>query len=69
MYSAEDDCVFQNFNDQEIMLSDLVEIWKLSVHEEAEDPEPKYKERTMMVLKLTERIWAHCSLHQDVLGH
>jgi hypothetical protein len=47
---------FLNFHDQEIMLNDLVAIWKLSVREEAEDPEPKYKERTVMVLKLTERL-------------
>jgi hypothetical protein len=37
----------------ELTLNDCVEIWKQSTTEEAEEPQPEPKERTMMVLKFT----------------
>jgi hypothetical protein len=43
-----------NSYDQELALNDLVEIRKQSALEEAEEPEPVPKVRTMTVTKLTE---------------
>lgn len=54
MYNAE--YVFQllNFNDKELMLDNLVEIWKQSTFEEAEEPELKPRDRIITVSKLNE---------------
>jgi hypothetical protein len=43
-------------HDPAMKSDELVEFRKQSVVEEAEEPEPEPKERTMAVLKLTERL-------------
>ena len=40
MYSAEYVFELLNSNDKELMLDNLVEIWKQSTLEEAEEPDP-----------------------------
>jgi hypothetical protein len=51
MYDSEDFFELLNSHDQEKTLDNLVEIWKQNSHE-AEEPEARHKERTMMVSKL-----------------
>jgi hypothetical protein len=41
-------------HDQEFTLKHLVEIWRQSTLEEAEEPEPEPKKRTIMMWKLTQ---------------
>jgi len=54
MYSAEYVFELLNSNDKELMLDNLVEIWKQSTLEEAEEPEPKLRDRIIMVSALNE---------------
>ena len=43
-----------NYHNQDLTHPYLVGIWKKSALEEAEETQPEHKERTMVVLKLTE---------------
>lgn len=43
-----------NYHDQDLIYLYLVGIWKQSTLEEAEETQAEHKERTVMVLKLTE---------------
>jgi len=54
MYNAEYVFELLNSNDKELMLDNLVEIWKQSTLEEAEEPAPKPRNRIIMVSKLNE---------------
>ena len=55
MYNAEYVFELLNSNDKELMLDNLVEIWKQSTLEEPEEPVPKPRDRIIMVSKLNER--------------
>jgi hypothetical protein len=54
MYNAEYVFELLNSNDKELTLDNLVEIWKQSTLEEAEEPKPKPRDRIIMVSKLNE---------------
>jgi predicted restriction endonuclease len=53
-YDAEDVSELLNSNDEKLTLDNLVEIWRQSTLEEAEEPQPEQKDRTMTVSKPTE---------------
>jgi hypothetical protein len=54
MHNAEYVVELLNSYDKEFMLDNLVEIWKQSTIEEAEEPQPKPRDRIIMVSKLNE---------------
>ena len=43
-----------NYHDQDLICLYLVGIWKHSTLEEGEETQPEHKERTVVILKLTE---------------
>jgi hypothetical protein len=53
LYCAEGIFEALNLQHQELMLDDLIDIWKQSILVEAEEPEPEPKERTVAILKFT----------------
>ena len=55
MYDAENIFELLNSHDQKLPVYHLIESRKQSAREEAEEPEPESKERTMTILKLT--VW------------
>jgi hypothetical protein len=54
MYGAKNVCRLLISHGQELPLGDLVEIRKQNTFEEAEEPEPETKDRTMTAAQLAE---------------
>ena len=54
-------------HDRELTLGDLVEIWKQSVLDEAERPEPEPRDRTVTDSEVEGWAWTDRNWHEDVL--